>query len=253
MRDRFSGGFSLLAVGLLVLVLALLAPQRVAARGGNYRMDVGFGLGPSSYIGDLSLTPIPYTVGGHAMGIFRFALNERYAFRGNVIGGLLRGRYREEYYLPTGGVRQSLERFSSWFVGGEATAEVHLRKFQVAEFCGKRYNPHWWTPFVFAGVGVQYVFGGGGVTMNIPMGCGVKFALGRRWTLAPELRFDKLFTDGVDGYVNMPEPGSGGLMHNRDWAVHLSVTVTYRLLTNVPLCPSYSHREKEKINEKFKY
>ncbi|PIE84488.1 MAG: hypothetical protein CSA07_01900 [Bacteroidia bacterium] len=224
-----------------------------SAREGNYRMDVGFGLGPSSYIGDLNLTPVPHSVGGHGMFIFRFAVNERYAFRGNAVGGLLRGRFRGDYFLPDGGEVQRLDDFSSWFVGAEALAEVHLRKFQVADFSGKRYNPHFWTPYVLAGVGLRYFFGGGGFTASIPMGAGVKFALGRRWTLAPELRVDKLFSDGVDGYVNMPEPGSGGLFHNRDWAAHLSLTLTYRLLTNVPVCPSYSDVRPEKIKEKFKY
>ncbi len=213
------------------------------AQRGNHYMDVGGGLGVTSYTGDLNMSAVPSTVLGHGMGIFRYAFSELYAIRFNLLGGLYTATYNpERYYLPVHAEAQTLDGGTFLHIGGDVSAEIHLRKYQVGHFTHTRFNRTNWTPYISVGIGGMFI-PSAGASFYLPMGGGVKFALGGRWTLAPEIRFAKLFTDGADGYANWPLEDSGGAFHNRDWISMVSFTVTYRLYTNVPTCPAYIETE----------
>lgn len=237
-KQKFTLYINLYLKLLLAPVLVLLFQLPLNAQKGNHYMDVGGGGGGTSYVGDLNMTAVPNRVLGHAMGTFRYAYSELFALRANFLFGLADIRKTSDsYYLPQLTGAQNIEGGVFWHLGVDLSSEIHLKKYQVGHFTHTRVNRTNWTPYITVGVGFLYALFSG--ASYFPIGGGVKFAIGGRWTLAPECRFLKLFSDNFDGYSNWPLSDSGGVFHNRDWVSMLSFTVTYRLYINVPRCPAY--------------
>lgn len=65
---------------------------------------------------------------------------------------------------------------------------------------------------------------------EIPIGFGVKVSPLRRFTVAGEWTFKKMFYDDIDGFTNRGG-GSIGLI-NDDWVSTISVSITYRFASN---------------------
>lgn len=229
-RNRLLSGFAL-------LFFAWAAVSSGAfAQSGNTKWDVGAGGGVTSYTGDYNLTALPRWVHGVGGVLVRYELTEMYALRlGLDIGGL-RGRYDSlRYVLPEVSHGALFRRFT---LGLDLAAEIHFLPFQVNDFTVRGIRASQWTPYASLGVGMYYL-SKAGVKLGFPLGAGVKVALGGRFTLAPEVRFIKLFSDRADGYVNWPGSHVYSSFHNKDWVAHARVTLTYRLLVGWTTCPAY--------------
>lgn len=228
------------------LASGMLVPLTPAqAQSGNTSWDVGFAAGVNAYTGDLNMTALPRHIHGHGGFIVRYELTEMYAVRLNLQGGGLRGAYDStRHHLPD---IEPDYKFHTGFVDLDLSVDIHFLPFQVNDFQTRRVRSGWIAPYVTAGLGIQYVFGGE-FTGFLPIGCGVKFAVGDRWTLAPEIRFLKTFSDRADGYKNWPDHKRNVFLHNRDWISQVSITVTYRLLTGWTTCPTYMND-----NERSRY
>ncbi len=231
-------GRGVLVHGLWLLGFALVVslPGRLLAQSGNTRWDVGGALGANAFTGDLNMTALPLNLGGHAGLLARYELTEMYALRLNLQGGLLQAKYDSTRYVLAGlADGASVARF---FVNLDFGVDIHFLPYQVKDFqqSFKDHSPA--VPYATFGIGLHYAVNGR-VALTIPMGLGVKIPLGARWTLAPEVRFQKIFTDQVDGYEQWPDSKRYGVWHKRDWISQLTLTFTYRLLTNWTTCPAY--------------
>lgn len=225
-----------------VLTLWVLVPVQLHAQSGNTSWDVGGAVGVNAFTGDLNMTALPLNIGGHAGLLARYELTEMYALRLNLQGGLLRAKYDSTRYVLAGIPDEtSVSRF---FVNLDFGVDIHFLPYQVKDF-QKSFKDHSLaSPYATFGLGVHYAVNGS-VALTIPMGLGVKIALGERWTLAPEVRFQKIFTDRVDGYEEWPDSQRYGVWHKRDWISQFTLTFTYRLLTNWTTCPAYLSGEAQ--------
>lgn len=230
---------------LFLLIGITLLSQALHAQGGKAVWDIGGYLGATGYTGDINLSPLPRSVGANAGFLLRYEINEMYAVRLNGNASWFHDYYKpERYYLPSYPAENSfLDPFHAVLLGLDANIEIHFHKFQVNDFCGQRVNKRSFAPYASFGAGVGLALFTPNSTANalfyIPMGLGFKFAVGGRLTLAPEIKFLKLFSDRPDGYSNWPIDGKDFNWHNRDWVSHVSLTIAYRLLTNVQPCPAY--------------
>lgn len=232
--------------GTFVLLLHLLLSAGVCGsafgQSGNSSWDIGAAAGVTSYTGDFNLTALPRSAHGTGGLLVRYELSERYSLRLGVDVAGSRGSYDSLRYVlpevPHGAA------FSRLTLGLDLAAEIHFLSFQVNDFAtrGKPTSP--WTPYASLGMGVYYMIGGG-VTFGLPLGGGVKVALGDRLTLATEVRFVKLFSDWLEGYDNWPGSRNYSVFHNKDWIGQVRLALTYRLLTGWKTCPTYmSDNEK---------
>ena len=220
----------------MVLLCGLCNPPDTLAQSGNSSWDVGAGGGVTCYTGDFNLTALPHSVHGVGGLLVRYELSNLYSLRlGLDIGGVRGGYDSLRYVLPE--VPHGVS-FSRLVISLDAAAEIHFLPYQVNDFTSRGRKEFPWTPYAAVGVGMYYIVGTG-VKFGMPLGAGVKVALGGRVTLAPEIRFVKLFSDRLDGYVNWPGSHVYSSFHNKDWMSQVRIVVTYRLLTGWTPCPAY--------------
>lgn len=210
--------------------------NRVRGQSGDSSWDVGGVLGVTSYTGDFNQTVLPRFIHGTGGLLVRYELSERYSLRLGVDMSGARGRYDSaRYVLPEAPQGAAFSRLA---LGIDLAAEIHFLSFQVNDFTTRGRETSPWTPYASLGIGMYYVIGGG-VSLGFPFGGGVKVALGGRLTLAPEVRFIKLFSDRLDGYDSWPGSKGYSVFHNKDWIGQVRVALTYRLLTGWKTCPAY--------------
>lgn len=203
---------------------------------GNSSWDVGGAAGVTSYTGDFNLTALPHQIHGTGGLLMRYAFTEYYSLRAGVDLAGVRGHYdATRSRLPD--VSHGVS-FSRLVVGVDVAAEIHFLPFEVKDFAPRGKAISDWTPYASLGMGICAVIGGR-VAFALPLGCGAKVALGSRFTLAAEVRFVKLFSDGLDGYDNWPEGRGESVFHNKDWIGQVRLALSYRLLTNWSTCPAY--------------
>lgn len=231
----FGMGRVLGAFGLVVLLLGTLS---LRAEKWNLGWDLGGGGGITGYTGDLNLHPLPRNLGVNLGLLARFSFNKYYAARFNLFGGNVVGEYDpKRYALPRINGKRIAE-FNRFMIGFDVNVEVHFLPFIVTILSQKRTNYEIVAPYATFGIG-SLASSGGGMSVYLPMGAGVKVALGTRLTVAGELRFLKQFSDALDGYQNLPNDGSAWGIHNRDWVSMLSITCAYRMFFVQQRCPAY--------------
>lgn len=224
--------------GLVLLFFLVIYSIVVQAEKWNLGWDIGAGGGITSYTGDLNLSPLPRELGVNLGLLGRFSFNKYYAARMNLYGGNISGRYNPDRYDLPRMVGKRIEEFNHFIIGFDANLEVHFLPFVVNILSSKRNNDAFIAPYVTFGLGTLAA-SGGGIGLYIPMGAGVKVAVGSRLTVSGELRFLKQFQDGIDKYRNLPRENADFGIHNKDWVAMVSISCAYRIFFSVQRCAAY--------------
>ena len=137
-----------------IAILSITLLTAVAAWGQTYRFEVGPAVGITGYLGDLNTSnmyKMPRVAGG---GIFRYNLNTRWAFKGNLLYVNLAGDSKNiESQFPYG----AQNSFSSHVI--DLGGQVEFNFFHFGE--GPRYkNYKRLTPYMVAGLGMEMTYTG---------------------------------------------------------------------------------------------
>ncbi len=233
---------------LSLMVLLLLANGGAWAQDDDveYMMEIGAGMGPDFYLGDVNSTPFKHA---SAMGsaIVRRIFNPRMVLKGNLAFAHLAGKSAGRY-VPVDAQTAGVE-------GGEPTVVSFGR--EVVDL-GAQFEFNFWgygmgeaylgnsrvTPYVLAGVGVTMATGGGGGTAwgaNFPLGAGIKYKVKRRLNLGLEWTFRFTTTDALDvnsGQTSLSAPyniKSSGLK-NKDAYSFVMLYLTYDICPKCKVC-----------------
>lgn len=210
-----------------LLAMALMAATAVAQ---EYRYEVGPALGVSGYIGDISsgnMYKHPGIVGG---GVFRYNMNSRIAFKGNLLYASISGNSNDcASKFPDG----EHYEFKSHLVDLGAQAEFNFLNYGV----GAKYkNYSRISPYMVLGVGATAAFvDGTHFTFNIPMGVGVKYKVKERLNLGFEFTMRKAFGDRLDGLSDLYRI-QHGFAKNTDWYSVAMFTITYEFSKRCSKC-----------------
>ncbi len=198
----------------LLLPLLLLSLSSFSQPGG----EIGVLGGGSYYFGEYNAKH--FKNNQQYIGVlYRYNLNDRFAFRLNA--GFSKIKSSEKYLLP--GVENSLQGELHLKVKDfSGVIEFNFRSFMVR----KIEKSSWWTPYMFAGIGILAV--GDEASVAIPIGLGVKFNLYRSFSCGVEWSTRKLFSDMIDQLEDPWETGETNFMYNKDWFFVAGVTLTYR-------------------------
>lgn len=211
--------------------LLLLAPIGVAAQEEVYRMELGVMAGGSYYLGDANYTT-PYKNTRPMGGILaRYVLNPRLALKGNLaMAGISGGVDRSDGFPYESSFSRTLYDLG-------VQLEANFWGYGIGqEFLGYRR----FTPYITGGLGLTFAPAPARriVTMNVPVGVGVKYKFRPRWNVGLELslRFslsDEL--DVTDGAAPLVDPYriKSGFFKNRD---SYAFTVIYVLYDLFPRC-----------------
>jgi hypothetical protein len=170
------------------------------------KKELGFGVGASTYTGDVS--PEVDFRNFHTAGNIFFRLNpsNAWSFRFDATLGYLSGK--DEYFAdPFMQIRRY--EFSGSFREISARVEYNFFNFRRSR---KRFEK--WCPYLFGGIaGVNYSGKNNQIGdfehngFSIPFGIGVKHYLSPRWNLGFDFGARKLFADNLDGLVVLKDAG----------------------------------------------
>ncbi|OAV73789.1 hypothetical protein Barb7_02834 [Bacteroidales bacterium Barb7] len=209
-----------------VFVVILLTGLFPVLRAQEYKYEIGGAAGTSIYMGDANKTALTKGASPSFGAVVRLNTNFRWAMKGNLMWGQVSGTtVGLENVFPNG------EAFSfsrNWIeLGGQAEFNFfpYSDKFAYA-------NARRFTPYILAGAGMTVAPGGNNgtlMTLNIPLGFGVKYKLKNRINLSCEYAFRKLFGDGLEGNASLEDPYGikSSLLKNKDWYSCLLFSVTW--------------------------
>jgi opacity protein-like surface antigen len=211
--------------------------------------DVGMFGGGAFYLGDLTdnsslFRNLSFFVGS----LYRYHFNDRYALRGGLAFGELRGimlrpDMPEHRPPPTAGDTWDFHR-SMIFM--ETVAEIGFLPLAPADFRKNRR----WSPYLAGGIGFasfapdKYIFVETEEMQTncvfITLGVGIKYVMMERITISAEWLMRKTFSDGIDYYKGK----AGSWAMNKDWIGTVGITLAYRLDED-RCCAAYNRHEPQ--------
>lgn len=224
---------------LIILLLLLQVRQTpVHAQNDEYTMEVGGSLGGSFYMGDANYSK-PYKDLGFAGGLMaRYILNPHMALKGNLTAGKIAGDTRDFENIYPG--RENVSFSRTVFDLGVQFEYNFLGYSSEEDFRGTRR----FTPYILGGVGLTYAPKPAEniLTVNFPVGLGVKYKIAPRINIGVELtmRFtlsDKLDVTNRDGLIlDDPYQIKGKGFKNKDCYSFTVFFITYDILSRCKGC-----------------
>ena len=215
---------------LACITLAVLSVTAVCAQNEpEYRLELGAGAGLVSYAGDFNNSLFS---GMQPWGtlIAKYRLNPRMALALNI---------------GTGKIKGSTDDADTWYPIAHYAFDNRLTEADL------RYEYNFWafgtgeeyrgarrlTPFITGGLGLTHHSGeNSGITVNLPLGAGIKYKLGQRLNLTAEWVARFTLSDTLDGRADVYGIQSSGLFKNTDCYSVLQLALTYDLWAKCKTC-----------------
>ena len=176
----------------------------------EYKLEIGAGTGLVSYVGDYN-SSLTKGMQPWMMLMAKYRMN-------NVSTWYPDGAYEFKHQITEADVRLEYN-FWPYGTGNEYRG---ARRF---------------TPYIAAGLGTT-IYGGPekGATMNLPIGAGVKYKIGKRLNLTAEWAMRITLSDKLDGSKDPYGIKSSGLFKNTDCYSVLQIGLSYDLWEKCKTC-----------------
>lgn len=227
--------FCLLA-GLMLLLPSSYAQAQDSDE--EYRMELGVAFGGSFYMGDANYTT-PFKDMGFSAGLIgRFILNPRMAVKCNLSMGKISGDTQSiDNVFPEEG-QCSFDR-TIYDLGAQFEYNFWAYGSGMSYQGSRRF-----TPYILGGIGMTFAPKPveDVVTLNFPIGLGLKYKLAPRWNAGCEftMRFslsDKLDVTNEEGLIlDDPYGIKGSGFKNKDSYSFITVSITYDLFPKCKTC-----------------
>ncbi len=234
----------ILRLALMLVCMMTMATPSHAQSEPEYMMEAGAGVGLMSYEGDFNGN-ILKCMQPTASLLLRRMFNPRQGFRFALGYGKLKGSSEDSNtvypdYSTPGYEHGDVYRFDNSLVDFNVTYEYNFWPYGT----GKEYRgAKKLTPFIFLGLGATYVNGGGNsaMTMNVPMGLGIKYKIAQRLNLNVDWTMHFSMSDKLDGIKDPYLVQTSGMFKNSDCYSTLKVSLTYSFKEKCKVC----HNEDE--------
>ena len=200
----------------------------------EYRLELGAAAGLVTYVGDFNSSLVKGMQPWGAL-VAKYRINPRMATALNIGMGKIKG--------STDDVTTSypIERYA--FSHSITEADLRFEYNFWPYGTGKEYRgARRFTPFITLGAGATWYGGENkGMTINLPIGAGIKYKIGQRLNLMAEWVMRFTMSDNLDGRKDVYGIQSSGLFKNTDCYSVLQVAVTYDLWAKCKTC----HNDRE--------
>ncbi len=220
---------------LLILFTFLLPTLATKGQEEVYKMELGFMAGGSFYLGDANYSTFYKNTRPMGGIMARYILNPRLALKGNLAVAGIKGSTEtiDNQYPFTTSFSRTLYDLGVQF-------EANFWGYGIGqEFLGIRR----FTPYLTGGLGMTYAAAPAEsvVTMNIPIGLGVKYKFRPRWNIGMEftMRFslsDKLDVTHSNPALDDPYLIKSGFLKNKDSYSFTAIFITYDLFPKCSNC-----------------
>ena len=195
----------------------------------EYRLEIGAGAGTITYLGDYNSNLLKGAQPWFT-AVAKYKMNPRMAIALNIGYGRLKGNSGNE---------------STWYPQGRYEFATKMID------AGLRYEYNFWpygtgreyrgaqrlSPFIAFGLGGIYHGGREkGVSVDIPLGAGIKYKVADRLNLTAEWRMHFALTDKLDGMEDPYGIKSSGLFKNTDGFSIIQASLTYDLWEKCKTC-----------------
>ena len=218
----------------LVLIMTILSSLSVCAQyDDEYKMEIGAGLGMTSYVGDFN-SSIVKDMQPSASVVLRRVFNPYMGLKLNLLYGKMKGSSADvDTYYPD--YVNNVYEFDNDMVDMSLTYEYNFFPYGT----GKDYRgAKRFTPFIFLGLGGTYVKADDKsvFTANFPIGVGVKYKLAKRVNINLEWAMHFSMSDKLDGIQDPYKIESTGMFKNKDAYSTLQIMVTYSFMPKCTTC-----------------
>jgi opacity protein-like surface antigen len=204
---------------------------------GQSKTEIGFNFGTAYYQGDINHSKLFYSPS------LAYGLIVKYNFNNHLSAGI-NGKYGKlsgndsDFSNPENQLRGA--SFSSTLIDVSILFEFNFLPYTSSGYIKK--NKNRFAPFIFIGLGGNYIFSSGGFEnpITIPFGLGIKYNIFERFTLGLEWSYRKTFNDQIDGVINIQDDQNTPVIHNNDWYSFCQVFLTYKLFRDKIDCPTYN-------------
>lgn len=231
---------------MFLIMASLCAPLATANAQSEpeYLMEIGAGVGMMSYEGDFNGS-IVKNMQPAASLVLRRLFNPRQGLKFALGYGKMKGSSADtRTAYPNIGTQADATdpaySFNNSLVDLNVTYEYNFWPYGTGrDYRGAKRI----TPFVFTGLGATYVSGADNsvMTMNVPLGVGVKYKIGQRVNLNLDWTMHFSMSDKLDGMKDPYLVETSGLFKNADCYSALTLTLTYSFKEKCRVC----HNEDE--------
>ena len=233
----------------MVLLILLFIPLFLLKA--QDKVELGFLVGSSSYMGDLNPVNPVYQPNPSAAILGRYVFSDRLVFRGTVLGTSLRGSYPSNsvWYPRTDGTNYLPDSVPEYSFHRplvlDVSAQIEINFFPYDHPYLSTTN---FTPYIALGLGstiykrfsdssskedFQQVF-----VLSLPLSLGIKYKINKSMRLGVDWTFRKVFASDLD----QPEPNSvitpsdpygfksSSVLINNDWISTIGVSLTFNML-----------------------
>lgn len=213
----------------LVLSINLVLFQNADAQ---RHSEIGAFGGVSYYLGDINRSQQFYRPLPSIGVLYHLVLDDRQAFRANVIYGQFQGVDRDfnNAYQQNRNIS-----FSASLINLNVIYEFNFLSFHFNE------RARTFSPFLFAGLAYNFILQSPGNNHNhlsVPFGTGIKYMISKKTTVGVEWSLQKTFVDNIDGVVSPGEAQYKSPIINNDWYSFAGFFISFRLFDNSD-CPVY--------------
>ncbi len=204
---------------------------------GQGKTELGISFGSSYYHGDINHSKLFYSPST------AYGLILKYNFS-NYLSASLNGKYAKlkGNDADFSNIENQLRgaSFSTSLIDLAILFEFNFLAYTSSGYIKK--NRHRFAPFIFIGIGGNYIFSAGGFEnpITIPFGLGIKYNIFERFTLGLEWSYRKTFNDQIDGVINFQDDQNSPIIHNDDWYSFGEIFITYKLFKDKIDCPTYN-------------
>lgn len=193
--------------------------------------ELGFGLGGINYKGEIAPK---YRFGNNQPAVtifYRRDISSPVTLRASALAGGVAGTDNYFDQLPLNQMRQA--RLRGTLIEGAIGMEYNFMDYYDLR---RRIR---WTPYFFVNAAGYYVSAktesstigslnkeNAFISVSIPIGAGIKYALNKHWNLGLEIGARKIFTDAFDN-LDENTPTSLANPHNNDWYFYNGLSVSY--------------------------
>lgn len=222
---------------LAIILFALVGLTAAAQEEEHYTKEVGIAAGTNFMLSDANGTAF---AGSRLSGglLLRFILNPRMAIKTMATYNNIKGALPQtgEFFPadPLGGV--TTDRLQASFSGGitdlSATYELHFLPYGYKR--GYQ-NYRRFTPFIQFGLGLTYSDAGKAFTVNVPLGCGIKWKVGPRVNMALDWAMHLTPSDHLEA-IAAPTGIPTEMFRGKDHYGVTMLTFTYDFSKKCPAC-----------------
>lgn len=217
-----------------ILLFLFILPTNILT--GQSKTELGVVVGTSYYQGDINKSKLFYSPSVAYGLILKYNLSDQLSASFRGIYGKISGD-DSDFSNPENQLRGA--SFSTSLIDYSALIEFNFLPYSSSGYIKK--NKNRFAPFVFVGIGGNYIFSSAGNEnpITIPFGLGIKYNIFERLTLGIEWSYRKTFNDEIDGVINIQDVNNTPVIHNDDWYSFCGVFVTYKLFRDKIDCPTY--------------